>query len=25
VYLETHVKVRPGWDENPGFLRSLGI
>lgn len=25
VFLETHVKVRPGWDENPGFLRSLGI
>ncbi len=25
VYLETFVKVRPGWDENPGFLRSLGI
>ncbi len=25
VFLETFVKVRPGWDQSPGFLRSLGL
>jgi len=25
VFMETFVKVRPGWNESPGFLRSLGI
>ena len=25
VFLETFVKVRPGWDQSPGILKSLGL